>query len=347
VQISVDKDAILDYPFQEDPVHVTTLPVISISPHMRLRYHMIMQRRGSILCFSLGILAVTSAFTLPPMMSGSRLMQPAVFEHETPSIAIDPGHHVRRPYLRLMTLNIAHGRGNDAYRLFLKGSDVEVNLDDIAAVLRREEPDIVALQEADGPSIWSGMRDHVEYLAQKGGFPYSVRGEHVKGMKLSYGTALLSKIPLREPVSVTFPPSPPTLSKGFVAATVTWPGDPVAEIDVISLHLDFSRNSVRQRQMEDLIDLLSSRNRISIVMGDFNCEWEARDSALHMLAEQCRLKGYLAGKAGMETFPLLGKRFDWVLVSSDLEFSTYEVLEDPVSDHRGVICEIRTSEGMP
>jgi len=308
---------------------------------------MIMQRRERILCFSLGILAVTSAFTLPPMMSGSRLMEPAVFEHETPSTVIDPGHHVHRPYLRLMTLNMAHGRGNDAYRLFQKGREVEVNLDDIAAVLRREDPDIVALQEADGPSIWSGMRDHVEYLAHKGGFPYSLRGEHVKGMKLSYGTALLSKIPLREPVSVTFHPSPPTLSKGFVAATVTWPGDPVVEIDVISLHLDFSRNSVRQRQMEDLIDILSSRNRISIVMGDFNCEWEARDSALHKLAEQCRLKGYCAGKAGMETFPLLGKRFDWVLVSSDLEFSTYEVLEDQLSDHRGVICEIRTSEGMP
>lgn len=307
---------------------------------------MIMRRRGRILCFSLGILAVTSAFTLPPMMSGSRVMQPAVLEYDAPLPTVEAGHHIRHPSLRLMTLNMAHGRGNDAYRVFQKGSDIKVNLDEIAAVLRREDPDIVALQEADGPSIWSGMRDHVEYLAHKAGFPYSLRGEHVKGMMLSYGTALLSKIPLREPVSVTFPPSPPTLSKGFVAATVTWPGDSAVEIDVFSIHLDFSRNSVRQRQMEDLIDLLSSRNRISIVMGDFNCEWGARDSALHMLARQCRLQGYQTGKAGMETFPLLGKRLDWILVSSDLEFSTYEVLEDQVSDHCGVICEIRTLGGM-
>ncbi|MGA1795901.1 MAG: endonuclease/exonuclease/phosphatase family protein [bacterium] len=306
-----------------------------------------MQRRQRILCFSLGILAVTSAFALPPMMSGSRVMQPAVFEHEAPIPLSEARHHVRLPSLRLMTLNMAHGRGNDAYRVFQKGSEVEVNLDDIVTVLRREAPDIVALQEVDGPSIWSGMRDQVEYLAHKGGFPYSLRGEHVKGMKLSYGTALLSRIPLREPVSITFSPSPPTLSKGFVVATVTWPGDPAIEIDVISLHLDFSRNSVRQRQMEDIIDLLSSRNRVSIVMGDFNCEWQARDSALHMLAEQCSLKGYQTGQAaGMETFPLLGKRLDWVLISSDLEFTVYRVLEDPISDHRGVLCEIQTIEGM-
>lgn len=39
-------------------------------------------------------------------------------------------------------------------------------------VITRENPHVVALQEADGPSFWSGKFNHVDYLARTGGYSY-------------------------------------------------------------------------------------------------------------------------------------------------------------------------------
>ena len=43
----------------------------------------------------------------------------------------------------------------------------------------------------------------------------------------------------------------------------------------------------------------------------------------------------------MITFPALKKRLDYILVSDDFEFVTYRVIKDMVSDHLGVVSEIR------
>jgi len=40
------------------------------------------------------------------------------------------------------------------------------------------------------------------------------------------------------------------------------------------------------------------------------------------------------------TFPKLGKRLDWVLVSREFSIISHEVLQDSVSDHQPVIVEV-------
>jgi len=241
--------------------------------------------------------------------------------------------------LKVITLNIAHGR-KDGLRLTMKPAHSKSNLDDIAAVLRRERPHMVALQEADGPTRLTGDFNHVKYLAEKGRFGWSVQGEHVRAKRMSYGTALLSMQPLGNPLSVTFKPSPPTLSKGFVLSTVCWPGDPKLEIDVVSVHLDFLRKSVRARQVKELLRHLSDRNKPLIVMGDFNCEWTSKEPTLKLLAEKLDLKVHRPASPGMVTHPTAKKRLDWILISPELEFKKYNVLHDVLSDHRGVVAEI-------
>jgi endonuclease/exonuclease/phosphatase family metal-dependent hydrolase len=246
-----------------------------------------------------------------------------------------------RPLLRVMTLNIAHGRKDRVHQSFLKRRTIEDNLDDIARVLVREKPLMAALQEADGASAWSGGFDHVGYLAQAGGFRYSVRGEHVKGAGLCYGTAFVSSVALADVVSVTFPSSPPTFSKGFVVCTVT-EDDAGAAIDVVSVHLDFSRDAVRETQLRMLVEELSARARPLIVMGDFNCQWNDDASPLRLLAEGLGLRAF-EPDTDMPTFPTLGARLDWILVSREFEFVRYEVVPDTVSDHLGVVADIRMS----
>ena len=63
--------------------------------------------------------------------------------------------------LKVMTFNMAHGRG-DSFHQLLQSTDTTLdNLDAISVMLNREQPDVIALQEADGPSFWSGNFNHL------------------------------------------------------------------------------------------------------------------------------------------------------------------------------------------
>ena len=291
-------------------------------------------------------LALLGAVAIPLWTHGDSGAALASCESEnvsTEASKVPPAHNDGT--LTVMTLNVAHGRKRGFHQALKKRATIESNLDDIADVLKREGPDVVALQEADGPSGWSGGFNHVEYLAVGGGLEHFCRGEHVKGMKLSYGTALLSRLPLEESRSVTFAPSPPTFSKGFVVATVAWPGRPDSQVDVVSVHLDFARKSVRGKQIQKLIDELSARENPLIVMGDFNCQWDGKDKSLRTLAEGLDLVAPEPAAGDMATFPKTGKRLDWILASPELEFVEYRTVTDVLSDHYGVVAVLRTADG--
>ena len=73
------------------------------------------------------------------------------------------------PQLKVATLNLAHGRKHALNQLLVSGSTTKQNLLDVATYLRKQNIDIVDLQEADASSPWSGGYDHVAYLAQLAG----------------------------------------------------------------------------------------------------------------------------------------------------------------------------------
>ncbi len=260
----------------------------------------------------------------------------------------------QRRSLTVMTLNLAHGRKDGAHQALLSPETIRSNLDGVAAMLADGKPDVVALQEADGPSIWSGNFNHVEYLAREAGFPHCLRGEHVRGMKLSYGTALLSRLPMADGRSVTFPSSPPTLTKGYVSATLAWPGDPDARVCVVSVHLDFSRQSVRQQQVREMVTRLSKLEVPLIVVGDFNDSWQPdseqqnseqrAENPLRYLARELDLRPYEPAAEELGTFVSSDRRLDWILISPSLEFVEYENVAEVVSDHRAVVAELKMAE---
>jgi len=96
--------------------------------------------------------------------------------------------------------------------------------------------------------------------------------------------------------------------------------------------------SIRRQQARELIKTL--RNRPVILMGDFNAEWQQQDSIVGFIASELGLKTYEPENSDMITFPFLGKRLDWILVSPELEFHSYRSSPEVVSDHRGVIAEL-------
>ncbi len=241
--------------------------------------------------------------------------------------------------LRVATLNAAHGRANGFHQAVQGGRRIRANLDAIADLLRRESPDVVALQEVDGPSVWSGRLDHVRHIAERGGYGWSAHGHHVRAPGIAYGTAVLARASLEAPRSITFKPSPPTFSKGFLVATVRPQGRPDLAIDVVSVHLDFARPSVRRRQVDTLIKRLRDRGRSLIIMGDFNCGWRQTNSPMRDLVAALDLKTWQPEEEFV-TFPTTNRRIDWILISSDLSFAGHRVLQDVVSEHLGVVADI-------
>lgn len=240
--------------------------------------------------------------------------------------------------LRVLTLNTAHGRSQGLHQTLQRGHRIRDNLAAIADVLAREAPDVVALQETDAPSFWSGRLDHAGFIGERAGLGWFLRGAHVRGPRLAYGTALLASRPIDEGVSVRFRRSPPTPTKGFVVGRVAFGG---GAVDVVSLHLDFSRAAIRRRQLVDVVRTVHDRRRPVVVMGDFNCKWRGRDRTLHGLAEALHLTAWAPEDDGHGTFHRSGARLDWVLVSRELAFAHHDTLPDEVSDHRAVVADVR------
>lgn len=239
--------------------------------------------------------------------------------------------------LRVLSLNVAHGRADGIHQLFQHAGHRERTLSRIAALFEREQPDVVAVQEIDGPSFWSGRFCHVELLARRGGFAFTAHGRHVERPWVRYGTGLLSRIELHDTSVHTFARSLPTPTKGFTLATVRVAG---TAIDVVSTHLDFLRAKVRARQVAEMVEVLGARPHPRVVMGDFNAGWHDRRSAVRELADALELVAY-APEARTRTFKTLPLRIDWILASPQLEFARHAVLTDVVSDHLPVVADLR------
>ena len=247
--------------------------------------------------------------------------------------------------LRIVTLNIAHGRGESFHQLLQRPATTLANLDSIATLLKDSGAQVVALQEADGPSFWSGNFNHIDYLAHNGVFSRSVHGVHAHGLGVSYGTALIANLDLRNTQAITFDPAVSPIPKGFVVSTASWPGNPDVEVDIVSLHLDFTSESTRRLQANELIETLQRRQRPLIVTGDFNNGWQENSTVAH-ICHALGLGAFQPEASGLETFPVFGKRFDWILVSPEITFRSYRVIPDSVSDHRGVMAELELVRNM-
>jgi len=278
--------------------------------------------------------------TLILFVSGSKAAVTGPLEPIAGPPAVEPAAGT----VRLLTWNVAHGRAGSFHQALLVRDEVERNLGAIAEVLRHERPDVVALQEADGPSAWSGNFDHVSILAQESGLSHFYRGDHnpfgLASYELSSGTALVSRFPLVEARSEPFAANWRD-TKGFVVATVEIPGTG-RELDVVSVHLDFLNAAERREQILALAAVLEGRDRPRVVLGDLNCEAESARQTFELLADRLGVVPY-EPSLDQPTFPAGSpiRRLDWILASPELEFVSYRPVEAHLSDHLGVVAEVR------
>ena len=225
--------------------------------------------------------------------------------------------------LKVISLNLAHGRKLSFNQLFVDDEAFRRNLLDIAEFLKKENADIVALQEADQASSWSGDFNHVEFLAEAAGYPWFVSAVHVDNSFGTYGTAILSKVPIENALGFTFAPTPPTTNKGYSLIQIAWGTDNVSDdtqqnllIDIVSVHLDFSRKSKRDAQLDELALTLVKRDNAAIILGDFNSEWLSEENVIQKFAEHGRYRAYQPEVDAFHSYS--DKRLDWALIYNEL-----------------------------
>ncbi len=252
--------------------------------------------------------------------------------------------------LRILTLNIAHGRGLSTYQGFHKAKGIERNLNKIAHLLQRVSPDIAALQEVDEDSHWNQRIHLLEYLQKAVGFPHSQMGINTRRegrLPLSYGNGVLSQFPIEHADNQAFGSA--TLGeKGFLYTEHTLPN---GHLPVVNLHLDFRSRVRRIEQIERLISYLDERHREKgresyfspIICGDFNCrDRKPSDAVRHLFR-------YLTQHCEYQFFPKKGRTFPSFLPIHGLDFvfvpPTYKVrrcvvLRAYVSDHCPVLLDL-------
>lgn len=252
---------------------------------------------------------------------------------------------------KLVTFNIAHGRGLSLYQGFHTERGIRTNLRRIGQLLAETGADVVALQEVDEDSHWNCRINLLECLREEAGFAHAFLGVNTRraGHKpLAYGNAILSKHPVRFWENNPFGKA--TLGeKGFLYAEVDVGGQ---ALPLLNLHLDYRSRERRIVQVEKVLDYLRAkphpncakgRPLAPVICGDFNTHSRRVGDAVRHLFEAVLSHGdYEIHPAQRSaTFPahLPGRALDFVLLPQPYRVKRCEVLKVYLSDHRPVLIE--------
>jgi endonuclease/exonuclease/phosphatase family metal-dependent hydrolase len=250
--------------------------------------------------------------------------------------------------LRLVTFNIAHGRGLAPIQGLTSSRKLRLNLRRISDLLGKLGADLVALQEIDECSVWAGSFDHLDYLRAHAGFPHAAFGINNRRpglMNLSYGNAILSRFPIAETETIVFGKRR-LGEKGFLFAEIDVGG---RVIPIVNLHLHFGSRQKRLVQLDLLVTWLRGKERERgarwsippIVCGDFNTPETGDDATSALFSHLSDYGDYCLHPLLGRTFPspLPRRALDFVFVPPGCKAVRSEVVRSFLSDHRPVMVE--------
>lgn len=250
--------------------------------------------------------------------------------------------------LRLMTLNIAHGRGLNPLPGLQRRRLVKRNLLQIARLLHEVQPDIVALQEIDQHSRWAGNFDHLDFLRRHSHLEHSVFGitNRREGLlNLRYGNAILSRFPIVDSSTVVFG-NRRVGEKGFMLAEIEIEG---RRLPLVNLHFHYRSRSQRFRQLDQLKEWVGQRRRSvgarwampPIFCGDFNTQRKHTDVAAALIDHVEKREDYHVFPDAEPTFPSAwpSRTIDFIFLPRVCRRAHGVVVHKLVSDHLPVLVE--------
>lgn len=250
--------------------------------------------------------------------------------------------------LRLVTFNIAHGRGLTPIQGLTSSRKLRLNLRRIAGLLHELRADLVALQEVDECSVWAGSFDHLDYLRVHAGYRHAAFGINNRRsglVNLCYGNAILSRFPIAETETIVFGKRR-LGEKGFLFAEIDVGG---RVVPVVNLHLHHSSRRKRLLQLDLLVHWLRQKERQRggdwavppIVCGDFNVPDTNNDATAALLSHLNDYGDYSLQPLFGRTFPspLPRRALDFVFMPPGCRAVRSEVVRSFLSDHRPVLVE--------
>lgn len=231
---------------------------------------------------------------------------------------------------RVMTYNIHHG----------EGLDKKVDLPRIAALIKAEKADIVALQEVDKGTKRTDRRDLTAELAQLTGFTGVFSNNfHFQGGE--YGNAILTRFPVLTRTNLHYQMLQTNEQRGALQVTLDVNGKRIYFIDT---HVDFRPGDAeRLKNVGELKQIVEAHRDLPIIIcGDFNSTPKTKThAAMAALLDDAWM---LASKEPGFSFPAdkPDRRIDYEWVTSaTIKPVRAWVPVTEASDHRPVIVEYR------
>ncbi|GAA4695860.1 endonuclease/exonuclease/phosphatase family protein [Nocardioides conyzicola] len=211
-------------------------------------------------------------------------------------------------------------------------ADGSVQLELLARTLKSWKPDVVLLQEVDKDQLRTGRVDMASYLGQKLGFS-STFGPNMAGRAGGqYGTALLSRYPIKSVENTRLPRLPGDEQRGLLHAVLDVDG---ADLSAYVVHLQHTSTRARMSQITTIRRLVARDPLPKVMGGDFNAH---PGSSVMAVARTIATDTWpLVGSGPGLTVPRIAPRarIDYLL-QTGLVPVNMQVLTPPLSDHRAL-----------
>ncbi len=223
--------------------------------------------------------------------------------------------------VRVLCYNIHHGEGLDG----------RLDLERIAALIKAQEADLVALQEVERGTQRTQRRDLPAELAQLTGLTVSFT-RNIPYQGGEYGTAVLSRFPIRRVAHTPLKVIGQGEQRGVQQVWVDVHG---TEILFLNTHLDHRRDPAeRERSVEEIRALVAAAGPVPVIVaGDFNATPDS--PAIATMRGFLRDAWTVIGQGPGHTIPVRqpNRRIDYIWVSSHFVPTRMEVLASEASDH--------------
>jgi endonuclease/exonuclease/phosphatase family metal-dependent hydrolase len=232
---------------------------------------------------------------------------------------------------RVMTYNIHHGAGLDG----------KIDFGRIADLIKREQADIVALQEVDkGVQRTAGRDCPAELAALTGMTCVFSNNFHYQGGE--YGNAVLTRFPIKRWTNRHYQMLRPGEQRGLLQLVLDVHG---RELVFLDTHIDFRPDDAeRLLNAAEMLEVMRAyHGRPIILCGDFNDTPGSR--TCQKIAQAFTDTWTVAGAGDGFTMPAEQprKRIDYIWLSKDsaLEPLKAWVPQSQASDHLPVVAEFR------
>ena len=259
---------------------------------------------------------------------------------------------------KILAYNIAHGRGATDGNWDASAAEKAVRINEIADLLRKEDAEIVILNEVDFNSSWSGGLNQAEAIARAAGYPYWAEQRNldfrVGWMNWRFGNAVLSRYPILSADAVEYPALNNWESwlvgqkKGMYC--VIRHSSPYHFV-VSPVHFEHRDENVRYESAKVLLDAIPD-DLPFVCAGDFNStptgfpesrETTNGENAMDYLRDTLKTYPVDSPREFELTFPTSEpkKVIDWIMLSNAFDIDDYYAVDSDLSDHRPVVATVR------